>query len=52
VTCSFNSQHGSGGFVTQVYGANQSKDSNNWYGWPGEWVTVTCGGVSGTVTWP
>jgi hypothetical protein len=53
VTCTFNSQHGPGGFVTDVYGANQSKDSDNWYGWPGEWVTATCGGVTGRLnSWP
>jgi hypothetical protein len=51
VTCTFNSQHGPGGFVNQTYGANQSTDSNNYHGYPGEWVEVTCGGVSGRMTW-
>jgi hypothetical protein len=51
VTCTFNSQHGPGGFVTFTYGPNQSKDSGNWYGYPGEWVSVTCGGVTGQMTW-
>lgn len=52
VTCSFNSQDGSGGFVNETYGANQSKDSWNYFGFPGHWVSVTCGGVTGTYTWP
>ncbi|MEV4512581.1 Ig-like domain-containing protein [Dactylosporangium sp. NPDC049525] len=52
VTCTFNSQHGPGGFFSGTWTANQTKDSGNWYGYPGEWVTVTCGGVSGTFTWP
>jgi hypothetical protein len=51
VSCSFNSQHGSGGFVSGTWGANQSKDSFNWYGYPGEWVSVTCGGKTGSMTW-
>jgi hypothetical protein len=51
VTCTFNSQHGPGGFVTGTWGANQSKDSGNWYGYPGEWVSATCGGVTGQMTW-
>jgi hypothetical protein len=50
VTCTFNSQHGSGGFVSQTYAANQSKDSFNWFGFPGQWVQVTCGGVSSPQT--
>jgi hypothetical protein len=51
VTCTFNSQHGPGGFFSGTWGANQSKDSNNWYGYPGEWVQATCGGVTGQMTW-
>jgi hypothetical protein len=52
VTCSFDSTHGSGGWYPGTWGANQSKDSGNWFGYPGYVVTVTCGGVSGSVTWP
>lgn len=51
VTCSFNSQDGNGGFVNTGYGANESKDSNDWFGYPGHWVTATCGGVVGQMTW-
>ncbi|GAB1510985.1 Ig-like domain-containing protein [Actinophytocola sp. KF-1] len=51
VTCTFTSQHGPAGFVTDTYGPNQSRDSRNYYGYPGEWVRVTCGGVSGQMTW-
>ncbi|MFB9449197.1 fibronectin type III domain-containing protein [Dactylosporangium vinaceum] len=51
VTCTFDSQHGPGGFITQTWGPNQSKDSGNWYGYPGEWVRATCGGVTGQMTW-
>lgn len=52
VTCSFNSQHGPGGFINDTYGPNQSKDSIDWYGYSGEWVQATCGGVTGQFTWP
>jgi hypothetical protein len=51
VTCSFNSWDGNSGFVNQNYGPNDSHDAADWYGYPGTWVTVTCGGVSGTMTW-
>jgi hypothetical protein len=51
VTCTFNSQHGPQGWFNQTYGANDSHDSPNWYGYPNTWVTVTCNGVSGTMTW-
>jgi hypothetical protein len=52
VTCTFDSQDGNGGFVqTRPYGANESKDSPNWFGFSGHWVRVTCGGVSGQLTW-
>jgi hypothetical protein len=51
VTCVFNSQHGNGGFVDTPYGANQSKDSYDWFGYPGQWVSATCGGVTGQMTW-
>ncbi|MFF5230419.1 Ig-like domain-containing protein [Dactylosporangium sp. NPDC000521] len=52
VTCTFNSQHGPGGFVSGTWTSNQTKDSSNWYGYPGEWVSATCGGVTGQFTWP
>jgi hypothetical protein len=47
----FNSQHGNGGFVNTPYGANESKDSYDWFGYPGQWVSATCGGVTGQMTW-
>ena len=52
VTCSFDSSVGPEGFVDESYGANDSKDSENWFGYPGDTVTVTCGGVSGKYVWP
>lgn len=51
VTCTFDSQHGNGGFVNTPYGANESKDSYDWFGYPGQWVSATCGGVRGQITW-
>jgi hypothetical protein len=50
VTCTFSSQLGNG-FATDTYGANESKDSENYYGIPGTWVQVTCGGVTARTTW-
>jgi hypothetical protein len=52
VTCSFNSSVGAQGFISETYGPNQSKDSYNWFGYPGDTVTVTCGGVTGSYIWP
>ena len=56
VTCTFNSQHGPVGFINEVYGPNQGKDSYNWYGYQHEWVSVTCSGngqqATGQFTWP
>jgi serine/threonine protein kinase len=52
VTCTFNSQQGSGGFVSATWGPNQSKDSPDWFGYANQWVSATCGGVTGTFTWP
>ncbi|HEY0639469.1 MAG TPA: Ig-like domain-containing protein [Pseudonocardiaceae bacterium] len=48
VTCTFDSDHGPGGFVSETYGPNESRQSGNWYGYPGTRVYVTCGGVTGT----
>jgi hypothetical protein len=48
VTCSFNSSSGSGGFVSGTWGPNERRQTNNYFGVRGGWVTVTCGGVSGT----
>jgi hypothetical protein len=51
VTCSFNSSHG-GGFTNETM-SNGSKDSYDWFGYPGYTVTATCGGVtSAPYTWP
>lgn len=47
VTCSFDSAYGNGGFISETYGANDSRDSYDYYGWPGTWVSATCGGVTG-----
>ncbi len=51
VTCSANSQHGSAGWGTWTQGPNASRDSPNYYGYPGTWVSVNCGGVTGSMTW-
>ena len=52
VSCTFDSQDGNRGFVQgRTWGASESKDSLNWYGYPGQWVRVTCGGVTGQMTW-
>lgn len=52
VSCTFDSQNGNSGFVQRVtWGANESKDSPNWYGYPGQWVRASCGGVTGQMTW-
>ena len=56
VTCSPDSQHGSQGFVTWSQGANESKVSPNYYGYPNTWVRVTCTDGqghtnSGQITW-
>jgi hypothetical protein len=56
VTCTFDSQHGSGGFVRYsrtVDGAGNhgTESSTNYYGYRGEWVSATCNGVRGQVTW-
>ncbi|OLR89800.1 Ig-like domain-containing protein [Actinokineospora bangkokensis] len=51
VTCTFNSDHGNGGFVNQNYGPNEARQSQNYYGYPGERVYVTCGGVQGSALW-
>jgi hypothetical protein len=51
VTCSFDSDHGNSGFVNSGYGANETRDSPDWYGFPGTNVYVTCGGVRGTFRW-
>lgn len=36
----------------EPWGPNESKDSSNWFGLAGQRVTVTCNGVSGSITWP
>lgn len=51
VTCSFNSDHGPAGFVNESFGANERRQTRNWYGYPGERVYVTCGGVQGSMVW-
>jgi hypothetical protein len=51
VTCTFNSDHGPGGFVTESFGPNERRQTRNWYGYPGEAVYVTCGGVQGSYRW-
>jgi hypothetical protein len=53
VTCTFNSSLGPAGFVSQTYGANDSRDSVNYFGRSGGWVQVTCGSAPpARYTWP
>ena len=49
-TCSINTAHGSlSSFTVSTNGAgNGGRQSLSYYGYPSGWVTVTCGGVSGT----
>ncbi|WP_306748780.1 Ig-like domain-containing protein [Saccharothrix yanglingensis] len=51
VTCTFNSDHGPVGFVNENFGPNEQRQTRNYYGYPGENVYVTCGGVQGSVRW-
>jgi hypothetical protein len=53
VTCTFDASGpgGSGGMLPETWGPNQSRDAHAYYGYPGATVTVTCGGVSGSVVW-
>lgn len=51
VTCTFNSDHGPVGFVNENFGPNERRQTRNYYGYPGERVYVTCGGVQGSVVW-
>jgi hypothetical protein len=51
VTCTFNSNLGSAGWNPLTFGPNENRQTNYWFG--SSWVTVTCGGVSGTYNnWP
>jgi hypothetical protein len=53
VSCAFSSNYSGGGtFANETWGPNQNKDSLAWIGAPGYTVTVTCGGVSGSMVWP
>ncbi|CCH28423.1 Ig-like domain-containing protein [Actinosynnema sp. NPDC047251] len=51
VTCTFTSDHGPDGFVNETFGPNETRQTRNYYGYKGEKVTVTCGGVSGSMVW-
>lgn len=52
VTCTANSQNGNSGWLSWTQGPNETKQSPNYYGFPGTWVTVTCGGItSPAFTW-
>ena len=52
VTCSFKADGQSvSGWRSGTWGANQDKDSSNFYGYPGTVITATCGGVSDSMTW-
>ncbi|MBW4720619.1 Ig-like domain-containing protein [Saccharothrix obliqua] len=51
VTCTFTSDRGSDGFVDEAFGPNETKQTRNYYGYPGELVHVTCGGVKAKMTW-
>ena len=55
VSCSVDSEKGSGGFVAWTQGPAETMQSPNYYGYPGSSVTVTCTGggqsASGSLTW-
>ncbi len=52
VTCSFKADGKSvSGWRSGSWGANDDKDSNNFWGYPGSTITATCGGVSDSMTW-
>lgn len=52
VNCSLDSQEGSSGWL--AFSASNGKTrSPDWYGYPGEWINATCGGVtSPRFIWP
>ena len=52
VTCSFKADGKSvSGWRSGSWGANDDKDSSNFWGYPGSTITATCGGVSDSMTW-
>ncbi|MEV0677859.1 Ig-like domain-containing protein [Actinosynnema sp. NPDC050436] len=51
VTCTFNSDHGNGGFVNETFAPNETRQTRNYYGYSGETVYVNCGGVEGKTVW-
>jgi hypothetical protein len=56
VTCSADTQSGNSGFMTWTQGPNATKQSPNYFGYPGQWVKVTCidgqsHSASDTITW-
>jgi hypothetical protein len=56
VSCTANSREGSGGFFSWTQGANATRQSPDYYGYPGGWVSVTCTdgqghSATGRLTW-
>jgi hypothetical protein len=52
VTCSFNSNGAGPAFVNQTFPGNGDFQSKDYFGYPGDWVTATCNGVtSPQYTW-
>ncbi len=51
VNCTFTSDRGPAGFVDEAFGQNETRQTRNYYGYTGEHVRVTCGGVTGSMAW-
>jgi hypothetical protein len=56
VSCSVSTQTPSTGYRSWTQGANAAVQSPNYYGWPGQWVRVTCTdgqghSATGQITW-
>lgn len=52
VTCSFNSNGAGPNFVNETFSGNGTWQSYDFFGYPGDWVTATCNGVtSPQYTW-
>ena len=52
VTCQITQAYpNTNGFLTWTQGGNETKQSPNYYGFPGKGITVNCNGVSGSTTW-
>ncbi|HRV69131.1 MAG TPA: Ig-like domain-containing protein, partial [Marmoricola sp.] len=52
VTCQITQAYpNTNGFLTWTQGGNETKQSPNYYGFPGKGITVECDAVSGSTTW-